>query len=148
MKTTPGEIRELFQRHNLRCTRQRELVYAALAETRSHPTAEELFTSVRAQDDGLSLATVYNTLEAMTGSGLCSRIPCATGAGPCRYDAMTSPHVHVTLADGRVVDVPEDLSERLLSHVPSDLLAEVGHRLGVRVGRLNVQVVESEPGRA
>lgn len=143
MKATAQQIREMFQRSDLRCTRQRELVYGALCEMMTHPTAEELFA--RVHDEGLSLATVYNTLEAMTAAGLCSRIPCPTGAGACRYDAVTRPHAHVTTPEGRVLDLPADLSERLMAGVPPDLVAEIERRMGVRVDRVNVQVVAA-PG--
>ena len=35
--------RDILERQGLRWTRQREAVYEALASTKSHPTAEELF---------------------------------------------------------------------------------------------------------
>jgi len=139
-------VRSIFERHGLRCTRQRERIYAALACTNAHPTAEELFKSVQDGEPGLSLATVYNTLEAFTECGLVRRIPCPSGSGACRYDADVSDHVHVTSADGRVMDLPSDLSDRLLRAVPASVLAEMERRLGVRVETVNIQIV-AEPAR-
>ena len=75
------DLRELFRAHGLRCTRQRERIYEALASSTSHPTAEELHLAVRDADGGLSLATVYNTLEAFTERGLCRRVPSASTSG-------------------------------------------------------------------
>lgn len=141
---SPPDVRSLFSRHGLRCTRQRENLYKALASVKSHPTAEELFQMVSPTlGDGLSLATVYNTLEAFTERGLCRRIPCPGGA--CRYDAQMHDHVHVTTTDGRIFDVPEDLSRALLAGVPSATLREVERRLGIRVSGLSVQVVARGP---
>ena len=40
-------IRELFSHHGIRCTRQREDIYAALHASRAHPTADELFQDAR-----------------------------------------------------------------------------------------------------
>ncbi len=134
-------IRELFERHALRCTRQREQIYEALACTKSHPTADELFQAVRASEPGLSLATIYNTLDAFTECGLVRRLPCPSGSGPCRYDADVSDHVHMALRDGRLVDLPHDLSGQLLASVPAGVLKELERRFGVHVAGLNMQVL-------
>ena len=96
------QARGVLRDHGVRPTRQREMVYAALASTDTHPTAEELLTAVRAADPGVSQATVYNTLETLTGCGLARRLPSRNAGGPCRFDADVHPHVHLTLPDGRV----------------------------------------------
>lgn len=134
------DVRAIFAQHGLRCTRQRELVYAALAATDTHPTAEELHTTVRREDPGVSLATVYNTLDALTAAGLARRIPCPTAGGPCRFDADTGPHIHMAIGGSRVVDLPSDLSERLLAALPAELLSEVERRMGVTVRAVNIQL--------
>lgn len=136
-------VRGIFDRHELRCTRQREQIYSALMNTHTHPTAEELFQMVAAEGDeaGLSLATVYNALEAFTACGLVRRIPCPSGSGACRYDADTSEHVHLTTDDGRVIDVPPDLSERLLARLSPVLMEELQARMGVQIRGVSVQVV-------
>jgi len=146
MTPTTTEIRDSFHRHDLRCTRQRELVFGALAASTAHPTAEELYLAVRAQDPGLSLATVYNTLEAIVSCGMGRKISTA-GSGPCRYDADISPHVHLATGDGRVVDVPDDLSARLLAGLCPKVVHELEQRLGVSVSWLNLQVVVQGPER-
>jgi Fur family transcriptional regulator, peroxide stress response regulator len=144
-------VRELFSKAGLRCTRQREQVYAALAATRAHPTAEDLFNAVRLVEPGLSLATVYNTLEVFTRRGLCRRLPASQGSAACRYDAEVADHVHLNLPDGRVLDLPQDLSDRFVRPISAELLAEVERRLGVRVGGVAVQVMcydQPEPDQA
>jgi Fur family transcriptional regulator, peroxide stress response regulator len=137
MMHTVEDVRDLFRTHNLRCTRQRECVYSALAATTTHPTAEELHRTVHFTDPGLSLATVYNTLEALVTCGLGKRL---AGDGPCRYDADMSPHVHVSLPGGRLMDMPLDLSEKVLAGLSQALLQEIEGRLGVRVGAVNVSL--------
>lgn len=130
---------ERFTRSGLRRTRQREVVYRALAHACSHPTAEELLRLAHDHTRDLSLATVYNTLDALVRAGLCRRIAPAAG-GAWRYDADMHPHAHVTREDGSLIDLPDDLSQRLLRLDP-DLLAEVERRLGVKVRGVAVQVV-------
>jgi Fur family peroxide stress response transcriptional regulator len=137
-------VRELFARRGLRCTRQREQVYSALAATKAHPTAEELFDMVRADAPGVSLATVYNALDAFAGAGICRRMPCPSGG--CRFDADTAPHAHLVTSDGRIVDLPEDLSARLLASFSPDDLAELERHTGVCLSGLSLQVM-GEPRR-
>jgi Fe2+ or Zn2+ uptake regulation protein len=139
-------IREVLDKNGLRCTRQREVIYEALAATRMHPTAEELFSSVRAIEPGLSLATVYNTLDALTACGLVRRLPCPSGA--CRFDAEMHDHVHLSTSDGRIIDAPEDLSGRLLGAIAPEVIAELEQRMGVRVRGLSLQVVTGAERRA
>ena len=49
----------------LRLTKQRQIVYNALMDKRDHPTAAELYERTRLLMPGISLATVYNCLEAL-----------------------------------------------------------------------------------
>ncbi|MEL6328613.1 MAG: transcriptional repressor [Planctomycetota bacterium] len=135
-----GDLRETFREHGLRCTRQREVIYEALAATKAHPTAEELHEMVRRIEPGLSLATVYNTLEAFSETGLCRKLAGKGGNGASRYDADVTPHVHIALKDGRVVDVPADLSSAMLGAVPPRTLAELEERLGVKITGVNVDL--------
>lgn len=137
-------IAALFADRGLRCTRQRQDVYAALAATTAHPTAEELHGLVLAgagesPDEAVSLATVYNTLEALTDAGLVRKIP--TPEGGARYDADTSDHMHLMLGDGAVRDVPADLGRRFLEQIPDSLVDELERRMGVTVRRVSVSVV-------
>jgi Fe2+ or Zn2+ uptake regulation protein len=137
MLLTLDDIRDRFRAHDVRCTRQRELVYGALAATKSHPTAEEILLEVRQHDPGLSLATVYNTLETLQGAGLCRRL--VTAGGPARYDADMNPHAHLIAPDGRVLDLPDDLNRRLLATLSPELAAEIHARTGLRVTSVRLE---------
>lgn len=139
MQISPQEIRELFHDKGLRHTRQRELLYAALSATHTHPTAEELYRSVREADPGISLATVYNTLDALLNAGLCRKIVIGDGDNTARYDADITPHAHLVTCEG-IHDLPEDLSRRLLSQIPASLVSEVEARLGIAIDRVNLQL--------
>ncbi|MEQ8845142.1 MAG: transcriptional repressor [Phycisphaerales bacterium] len=141
--------RDLFAAHGLRCTRQRQVVYAALAVSREHPTAEAIFDAVRRDagpdlgPKGISLATVYNTLETLTQRGLCRKL--ATPGGPTRFDAITDEHAHVVGADGSMADLPEDLSDRVMAGVRDpELIAEIERRLGLKVGRISIHLSTQE----
>lgn len=132
--------RSLFHTHGLRCTRQRDILYAALRATKAHPTAEELFQAVRDQDPGLSLATVYNTLDAFTKCGLVRRIATAS-AGAARYDAELTPHVHLVHQDGRVADIPDEIGQLILRRLRAEDLRAVEAATGVPIDHVSVQVM-------
>lgn len=88
----------------------------------------------------MSLATVYNTLEAFSAAGLVRKIP--TTNGTARYDADLSDHLHLRFRDDdRIVDVPQDLGRELVANLPEDVLAEIGRRLGVEVDGIQIQLI-------
>lgn len=149
VRPLPTDLRAHLESRGIRWTRQREQVYAALCATASHPTAEELHSTLRADNAELSLATIYNALELFTRRGLCRRIspspaPEARANNGIRYDADTSEHAHVVTSDGRVMDLPEELGREVLRRLPADLLDEVHRRTGVRVGRVAIEFIEGE----
>lgn len=58
----------------LRMTRQRQEVYRILMEQRDHPTAQEVFLKAKDRLPNLSLATVYNCLEALVQHGIIRQV--------------------------------------------------------------------------
>ena len=140
------DLRTIFNEHNLRCTCQRMAVYETLADCRCHPTAEQLHQMVSDQCDiSLSLATIYNTLEAFCQAGLAQRLP--TPNGCCRYDATLENHLHVRYRESDAIeDVPSDLSQRFLDHIPREVLEEIAAKMGVSIDGVNIELVASRPG--
>lgn len=133
-------IADLFSKYGLRCTRQRRALYDVLISCEDHPTADDLFRSVSERIEGLSLATVYNTLEAFCRAGLANKIPSTTGC--CRYDATLVNHLHLRCErTGRISDVPPDLSQKLLDAIPGPLLAEIESQTGCRINQVQVELV-------
>jgi len=100
---------------------------------------------VRRADPGLSLATVYNTLEAFSAHGLCRKLPGQGENGASRYDADCTPHVHVTLASGEIIDVPDELGGELLDRIGEADLERLGRALGVRITGVELKL-EGERG--
>lgn len=85
-----------------RYSRQRELIYRALRETREHPTAEMIYQALKPKNPSLSLGTVYRNLRLLSEEGRVIRMPFPVE----RYDADTSPHPHfVCTCCGRVRDL-------------------------------------------
>lgn len=137
------ELHQVFTDHGLRCTRQRRAIYAALAESRSHPTADELHKLViESDDEPMSLATVYNTLEALCSAGLAHKLASCGENGSTRYDIIGNDHLHLRCCkSGKIADAPDDLGKRFLDQFPDDLLKEVEQRLGFTITRVQIDLV-------
>ena len=98
-------LRAALQAGGQRFTEQRATVYRYLAATDAHPTADEVFLAVRRSLPGISLATVYKSLETLVGCGLAMKLTFADDSA--RYDGRTDPHHHARcLQCGRVIDLP------------------------------------------
>lgn len=99
-----GLLRDALTASGHRFTSQRAEVFRVLSDSESHPTADEIFTSVRAAIPDISLATVYKALETLVSCGLARKLFC--GIGPARYDRRTDAHHHARCVScGAVVDV-------------------------------------------
>lgn len=109
----------------LRPTPQREVVLRVLLDKRDHPTADEVFARVKARMPSISLATVYNCLEAMVGCELVRAVNFERG--PTRYCPNLHPHAHFhDESTGAAIDIdlPTHLLEQLKSLLPPGFNAE------------------------
>jgi Fe2+ or Zn2+ uptake regulation protein len=119
---------EALQSKGFRLTPHREAVHAYLASVDHHPTAEEVYLAVKSQGSRLSLATVYNALEALVEAGLASKL--SFGGGSARYDIRTDQHDHIhCLGCGMLRDVPSLLAAQPLHVVPGEDFEVTGYRL-------------------
>jgi len=103
----------------LRSTPQREVVYQVILAKRDHPTAEEVFDRVKAQMPTISLATVYNCLDALVQCGLIKQVNFVRE--PTRYCPNLHQHAHfhdATTGEIHDVDIPTDVMTRLRSLLP------------------------------
>lgn len=93
-----------------RFTEQRATIYRYLAATDVHPTADEVFLAVRRSLPGISLATVYKSLETLVGCGLAMKLTYADNSA--RYDGRTDPHHHARcVVCDSVVDIPGEIPD-------------------------------------
>lgn len=137
---TEAAVQSLFAQYRLRFTRQRYAVYSALANDDSHPTADQLYHKLSDTASGISLATVYNTLEALVKSGLAQKL--ADGGTSARYDATVEDHLHLRdRATGSLMDVPSTLGKRLLDNIPANVLKEIEAELGFSINRVQIELV-------
>jgi Fur family iron response transcriptional regulator len=126
-----AELLQRLRAAGLRPTRQRlALARLLFAKGDRHITADELHAEAEAAGVGISLATVYNTLNQFTAAGLLRGV--AVEAGRAYFDTNTSDHHHFFFEDGgRLVDISaEGLSIAGVPAAPS----------GTEVARVDVIV--------
>ena len=124
-------LREALEANGQRFTEQRAAVYRFLRETEDHPSADDVFTTVRRVIPDISLATVYKALETLVTCDLATKL--TYGDGSARYDARTDDHCHARcLACGAVRDVETSSIAGPLPDIhPTDGFRIEGYRLEV-----------------
>ena len=129
MTLDPQDIQTRFRRHAVRVTRQRAAIYAALAGTTSHPTAEDLYRLVKRQQPMISRNTVYYTLGVLRKAGLVQEVN--VGHDVARFDGNVSMHHHlICLGCSQIMDVMDEGLNRLdLSNGQARGFHVVGHRV-------------------
>ena len=102
------DISQLLRRAGLRPTRQRVALGELLfGQGQRHATAEMLHQEAVAAGEGVSLATVYNTLRQFKHAGLLREL--AIEGSKAYFDTDTSNHNHFFYErEGRLVDIPHD----------------------------------------
>lgn len=94
-------------RRSFKRTPQRLAILDYLDGNTSHPSAEEIFQAVSKKYHSMSFATVYNTLNTLTGAGALREL--TIDPDRKRYDPDTTRHHHlICIHCKKIVDVPED----------------------------------------
>lgn len=99
-----GSLSARLSTRGLRLTRQRERVYRVLLQKQDHPTADEVFLRAKREMPELSLATVYNCLDALVRCRLVRKVQLHHGAS--RFCPNMQEHCHFYCdACDRVFDI-------------------------------------------
>ncbi len=110
-----------YRELNMRNTKQKDAILSAVVNLKNHPTADEIYSSLKQEHAKLSLGTVYRNLNKFSEKGEIRKIP-IPGFGD-RFDFNITDHEHFICNDcGRVFDV------HLTNDVP-DLIATDGMRV-------------------
>jgi Fe2+ or Zn2+ uptake regulation protein len=94
-----------------RTTKQNQMILSIAQAHHDHPTADQIYLEVRAEDDRISRGTVYRNLEKLadTGKLLHVKVP-----GADRYDCRLDLHYHMICKQcHRVFDAPVDYCREL-----------------------------------
>jgi Fe2+ or Zn2+ uptake regulation protein len=96
-------VSECIVKAGLRPTAQREAVYGTLLGQRDHPTADEVFLRSKRDKPDISMATVYNCLDALVKCGLVRQVTVDRRA--TRFCTNMHDHAHFQCEEcGRITD--------------------------------------------
>jgi Fe2+ or Zn2+ uptake regulation protein len=104
------QLTERLRKRGLRATSQRLVMHRLLRERNRHLSAEELLDEASSRLPGISLPTVYSTLELFEDLGIVRRVK--DGGGRLLWDTRGDDHHHLVCRRcGRVgdIDTPLDL---------------------------------------
>jgi Fe2+ or Zn2+ uptake regulation protein len=101
---TDSRLNERLANSGFRFTPQRRHVYDVLLEKRDHPTVEEVFMRAKLGMPEISMATVYNCLDALVKCDLIRHVNLDRSA--TRYCPNMKEHCHFYCdACGKVYDI-------------------------------------------
>jgi len=108
MQKTITEISKSLQKYGFHLTPQRMAIYNFLADSKDHPTANEIFKELKTEFPSLSLATVYNTLEMFAKVGFVNVLG-SIGDGKVHYDTNREPHINLAcISCHKIIDLPSE----------------------------------------
>lgn len=122
--TLEGDIREKFRRSGYTLTSQRRAVLEALAEAGGHPSAEDIYLTVKKKNPRVALGTVYQALSVLEEIGVIGSKHWAES--PTRYDLNIEPHLDIRCAGcGDVSEIPGvelgELEEDIRNNTPYEV---------------------------
>lgn len=111
-----------------RLTSQKKIIKDYLLNTKTHPSAEEVYKGVKKKLPRISRGTVYRILNGFKVAGKIQEIPTRIS----RYDGDTSLHVHFVCEEcQRVFDVKDPFIVNFRKECP------VLRRKKIKVGKIN-----------
>jgi Fur family peroxide stress response transcriptional regulator len=118
-----------------RKTKQLELIWEAVKDETSHPTADQIFLNVRGTLSNISLGTVYRNLQKLVADG---RLQVVTVGRAQHFDPLVTEHQHFICENcDQVYDVHLDSHERqFLNGLPDESFTVTSHTLAF-YGRCN-----------
>ena len=116
-----NHFQKICSKNGLRRTPQKEKIYEILANTHSHPTAQEIHQEAKKYFLNISFATVYKNLILFEKYGFIQELD--FGEGASRYDARTEDHHHifdskknqvidVYIEDNSQIPIPKELKQK------------------------------------
>ncbi len=87
-------------------SKKRDAIWACISGTKTHPSAEWVYSQLKPQIPDLSLGTVYRNIHMFLEEGTISSVGVIGGLE--RFDADTSPHAHfICESCGAVLDLSD-----------------------------------------
>jgi Fe2+ or Zn2+ uptake regulation protein len=117
-------------KHKRRQTRQLQVVWEAIRDETSHPTADQIYEKVRGVMPNISLGTVYRNLQKLVAE---KKLQVLTVDRAQHFDPLVGGHQHFICQDcGRVYDVFMGAREEIVSpSLPGEGFTVTSHQLAL-----------------
>ncbi|HIW33191.1 MAG TPA: peroxide-responsive transcriptional repressor PerR [Candidatus Paenibacillus intestinavium] len=122
---------EQLKTNGVRMTPQRHAILSFLMDTKSHPTADDIYKALSPTYPSMSVATIYNNLRLFVEAGLIREL--TYGDDSSRFDADLSDHYHaICKCCGSIVDFihPPLLEVERVASVSTGFIVQ-GHRMEI-----------------
>jgi len=115
-------------RTSVRKTRQLSLVWQAIKDDKSHPTADQIYARVRRKLPNISLGTVYRNLQKLVGS---KKLQVLMLGRSQHFDPLVQRHQHfICEVCDRVFDVLVDAQREIRpAKLPEEGFTVTSHQL-------------------
>ena len=110
--------RKALNRVGMRVTHQRALIMEIIRKGRGHLDADEIYRRAREKEAGISLSTVYRTLQMLKKLGLVEELHFDEEHHHYEVKPSVEHHHLVCLGCGRVIEFHYPLSRYLRKKVP------------------------------
>lgn len=88
-----------------RYSKQREHIYQLVVSSKSHPSAEDVYSAAKELIPSISLGTVYRNLSLLVEEGKLREV-LVDGSTITRFDGMTEDHEHfICTGCGTILDI-------------------------------------------
>jgi Fur family peroxide stress response transcriptional regulator len=112
-------------------TYQRLAIFKALHSSTEHPSAEDIYQTVRKSFPMISLGTVYKSLERFSEAGLVQKV--GSMADVSRYHTKADSHHHLFCVKCQSIrDIADPIGENKLSLPEGNGFEVLGHDVIVR----------------
>jgi len=104
--------------HNLKRTRQREVILDAFLAAKGHVSSEDLYQKIREKNPRIGFTTVYRTMKLLVEAGLAEERH--FGDGVARYEIEHEHHDHlVCTMCGKIIEFECELIEKTQNEIAS-----------------------------
>lgn len=123
-------LEKLCAEKNMRMTDQRRVIARILSDATDHPSVEDVYMRAHAEDDRISLSTVYRTVRLFVDAGILESHD--FGDGKARLETVAEEHHDhlIDLKSGQVIEFSNAEIEKLQERVARELgFRLVDHKL-------------------
>ena len=113
----------MIMMNDVRNTIQHKIVYETVLKMHNHPSAEEIYQTIKKEFPHISMGTVYRNLNRLARNGLIQRVELPNDAD--RFDYQTHKHHHLKCHKcNGIFDIDINIDKDI-----SDYLITNGHKI-------------------